>query len=374
VVGRFAVALICGVLPAALFIVFFSTNAVAQAEEPDRLGVDAEVHPACRTTFAQAIGARNVRVDNTAQNSVRVAVAAVSAADGGGFRGYAELHANATTTRRELRGATCDEVLDGLAVIVAISLDPQNAFRVHKVAADAGAEPAVSSAGTADASIQTDAKQGSNTAPVAPAKSPDLDLTNSHLPPQKTAVPTRVEWLVGAIGEATSAGPSPTLGGGVQVGFAMRNRALWSPELRVGFMFSAQMRVDVAAGSGRFYWITGRADGCPVHLYFGTPFTLRACVGAEAGTLRGAGSGESLAPNEAQRGWAALRVPVSLTFRPFPAFGVELEGSPVVPLTRYLFAFDRSAASASANATQAVAVYRAPALFAAFQLRAVVFF
>jgi hypothetical protein len=362
---------VCGVLVAALPFLLAIHDAGAKDSEATRLRVEANVHPACRTAFAQAIGARNVRVDDAAANSVRVSVAA----DGSGFRGYAELRTNTTATRRELRGATCDEVLDGLAVIVAISLDPQNAFRGDNVATDAGAENMVSSDAAADASSQSDAQQSADTAPVAQSQ---LQVPKFHqpstLPTRRTAAARHVEWLAGAIGEATTAGPSPALGAGVQVGFAMRNRALWSPELRLGVVLSALMRVDVAAGSGRFYWITGRADGCPVHLYFGRQFTLRACVGAELGSLRGAGSGAALAASEAQRGWAALRVPLSVTFRPVPAFGIELEGSPVVPFTRDLFAFDRRPGATAGSATAAVAVYKAPALFTAFQLRAVVFF
>jgi hypothetical protein len=291
--------------------------------------VETQVPAGCVDAFAEDLARRagRVRIAAEAGTHVRARVEAQP----GGYRGEVELAEEAGTTRRALEGATCEEVIDGLAMVAALAVDPQ--ADTSPRAPDAG--------GTLDATADADSGLTPPPADLEPDAAP-LDAGQSG----------GWSWAVGANAEMASVVPSPELGFGAFLEVRAEGPGFWTPAFRGRALLSLAANVASASGSGRFQWAFVTLDACPLHLRLGTFFSAAPCMGMDLGGILARGEGGTVASVEETRPWIALRTFVRLALHPLRWARIELEGGPVVPFLREEFVFQPSPT-----------VFRSPALF-----------
>ncbi len=300
--------------------------------------VETRVPPGCVDTFADDLARRagRVRLAPDAATRVRVRVEVQP----GGYRGEGGLAEEAGTTRRALEGATCEEVVDGLAMVAALAMDPQ--ADTSPRALDAGAPP--EAAADADRGLTAPRPEAGTQAEPADA--------GARAAPPDAGQSGGWSWAVGANAEMSSVVPSPEVGFGAFVEVLAEGPGLWTPAFRGRALLSLAANVGSAAGSGRFQWAFVTLDACPVHLRLGTFFSAAPCLGMDLGGILARGEGGAVASVEETRPWLALRTFGRLALHPLRWARIELEGGPVVPFVREEFVFQPSPT-----------VFRSPALF-----------
>jgi len=212
---------------------------------------------------------------------------------------------------RELDGSSCEEVADGLALAVALAVDP--AARMTPAA------PSASSAAPVAAPTAPSATSSASAAPPtpAPAATPPT-IAFEPAPSAATAAeapaPTRAPRARGARGVralsvgadlalATGVTPQTLLGVSPFFGWRATGRARIEPSVRLSFVRAASGTLQVTGGAAAFTWTVGRLDGCA-----GTAPSLSvrllACARVEGGVLEATGS-QVPAPQQRTRAWFA---------------------------------------------------------------------
>jgi hypothetical protein len=209
------------------------------------------------------------------------------------------------TTTRQISGQSCDQVVDALAFVVALALDPT-----------ASAEP-----------------------PPAPQVS---------RPPEAPAVeparpPPGAQWRLSAAAQASMTGALPP---GLQLSIpvfvelgdesppALRR---WTPSVRAGFERSFGASLQVPQGAARFIWTAGRLDLCAGFSVAPT-LSVGPCVGADMGEIYGVGT--IAHPRQASELWLAVGGLVRARWMVRSPLFVEVDAGGVVPLQRNTFVFD----------------------------------
>jgi hypothetical protein len=248
--------------------------------------------------------------------------------------------AAAEPTRREFSSSSCAEVGSALALVTALTLDPN--ARTEQLPAH-GAASFAPTAGLvvpeAPPPAQPTPSPAPRPAPAAPA------------PPQPAApAPSKgfVAWL----------GPAATVGLGyaaeplVAVGLSLGARSPkngWSPGFQLTPLWAGTGETGPAAAGGAFSWAVGRLEGCPVRLALAEPLSFEPCVAAEIGRVSARGTAAEITPVSVERWWFAAGPTFSLHFSRgswFARAGALL----LVPATRDEFVFrapDRSIQQAS---------------------------
>ncbi|MEP7050756.1 MAG: hypothetical protein ABJB12_10400 [Pseudomonadota bacterium] len=256
-----------------------------------------------------------------------------------GFVGRLALQrADAATYDREVTGASCAEVTNALAFVLALALGAKDQAS-PPVAAPTALEP------------QPQPKLASPPAAVAmPADASPPPALN----------PRKSGWRLGAgIQGGERAGLAPRA---VPVGAAfVQARRISAPLSGVSFRAGVAMapRVTVRDEKGRtdFAWWTGTLEVCPIGLRVLGPLEARSCAAMDVGRLQVSGTppaGPGSKSGSASNVWVDVSAMLRLELPVFGFLSAELQGALVVPVTHYKIAFDP-------NAT----VYAVPGLAAA---------
>jgi hypothetical protein len=200
------------------------------------------------------------------------------------------------TAQRELAGATCDEVVRGLALAAASAIE--------------------------GSSERANSQRGS------------AEVTNVR------------RWSVGVGADASTILPDGAFGLGVQL-----ERAIEAFRIRGGVAAVTGASVQSAnlggTVSAHFAWIVAPLDGCYLGWHVAGAVRVGPCAGAAVGAIFGSGADGGLATRSTShtRGWADVRGHVRVELAPW----ASVEGGVAVPLTRETFAF-----------SPRIFVYRAP--------------
>lgn len=228
------------------------------------------------------------------------------AVDGSGEGAVGQLTIEARsgeTTTRQISGPSCEQIVDALAFVVALTLDP---------AASAAAAPAPPSAGPPADAPAARAPSGTTWRLSAAAHA---SLTGAFPPGLQVSVPVFVE-----LGDESPA----TL-------------HRWTPSVRAGFERSFGASVQIPQGSARFVWTVGRLDLC-ASWSVAPQFTVGPCLGADLGEIDGEGS--IAHPRQASPFWFALGGIVRGRWQVRSPVFLEVDAGAVVPVTRNAFVFD----------------------------------
>jgi hypothetical protein len=224
---------------------------------------------------------------------------------------------------RVVRDPSCAQVADALALIVAVTVDPNASL----APAATSSPPAVA---TAPAPSST---------PSGPSSQPTPPLTE----PERVALAERAPredrrpfgWFVGldALAEGASS-PEPSFGLALFARFGQRGGLGSSLRAEVAYVRSVPISLD--GGTAQTDVLSGALDACPVRLSVASGLHVPVCARLEVGVLQAAGQG--LAPAQEMSSstlWLAPGAVVGLDWAIFRSWGLELRAGAVASIPRH---------------------------------------
>jgi hypothetical protein len=247
--------------------------------------------------------------------------------------------AAAGPTRREFSSSSCAEVGSALALVTALTLDPN--ARTEQLPTH-GAASFAPTAGP----VVPEAPPPASAAKPTPARAP----RQTPAPPQLAPAPNQgfVAWLGPAASVGLGYAAEPLVAIGLSLG-ARSPKNGWSPGFQLTPLWAGTGETGPAAPGGAFSWAVGRLEGCPLRLALAAPLSFEPCVAAEIGRVSARGTAAEITPVSVERWWFAAGPTFSLHFSRgswFARAGALL----LVPATRDEFVFrapDRSIQQAS---------------------------
>lgn len=244
-------------------------------------------------------------------------------AEASSFSGRLEIRSpDGRAAIRNVDAKACDEIADALALITALTIDPNAVTSRSKVAARSEAEPSPSP-GPAPAMERK----------ATPSPAAAVAILPAAVPPEPAP---RWRWSAGLLGHATVwLSPSLGYGGDVFVEAEAPLSSRLGPAARLG-LFLNQADVEVPTGTGaRFQWALMQVEGCPVR--FGSAeLALRPCLALRFGLIHGEGRGISQ-PKEAIGFWSDVGPVLGLRVAATAGLLVEAQGGLLFPLRRTTF-------------------------------------
>jgi len=242
-------------------------------------------------------------------------------ADDHGASGRLERQTQAATVAiRKFDAQSCEEVVDALALSLALTFQP-----------------------IADASESPSAVAMPPEASISPAHEPDGAPRPGPLPADQgrhdrmQIDKRRVEWAAGADAVlSTGIAPDPMPGVAVFLERATIGPTVLSPSFRAA-AFGGQSSSATSRGDLRVRLLSLRLESCP--LVFGVAaISLRPCAGADAGFIAAEGAG----PTGKSDGhpWIDVGIHGRLLWAPIARIALEAEAGGLVPVTRYAIEFE----------------------------------
>jgi hypothetical protein len=309
-----------------------------------------EAHEGCPSAaaFMEEIASRTSRMREAKEGDEALTVRVQISRAQGLSRGRITLGEASDLRDREVDGPTCDEVVQALALITALKIDPQASLAPRPPAA----EPRSSDI----------ARPPSDTLPAPPSPPP---VEPPPVAPPVTSAFVRVPLRFPMGARWPPAPPPPpapavklrwTLGGHASAAFAVAPRALFGGgpfvELRVdsrlgtSFRLAAELAttgtVELGPGSALFTRGVGRLDSCPAFFRPTRWLALAPCLGAEGGFLYGTGlPGKAISVvKQATVPWASLGPLLRAAVDAGDVVRLDLQGGPQFSLVRRSFIFE----------------------------------
>lgn len=291
--------------------------------EPESVRIDYTAGPGCpdAATFMRSLRERTTRFHEArSDEDARTFVVRIKAV-ASSFAGRLQIRSpDGRIAIRDVDAAVCDEVTAALALITALTIDPDALAAGSQGDRDGRAEVSSDPASSAGRSTSSSATAVVATLPATLAAEP--------------AQPWR--WSAGLLAH-TALGLSPALGygGDLFVEAEAPGSSRLGPAVRLG-LFLNQSDVDLATGAGaRFQWALMQVEGCPVRLGR-ADFAIHPCLALRLGVLHGEGRRISK-PDQTVSFWSdvgpVLRLRGAVTARLL----VEAQAGLLFPLHRPTF-------------------------------------
>ena len=297
-----------------LFAALLLLPSKARADEPRRYQLEYAAPPACPSEgeFVAQLQQRAPVAQRVASGEPDV-VARVAITLAASVHGAIELQSRNAPIHRELDAPDCGQVVRGLALILALAIDPDaaSASSVQEAPRPASANPMPSEPPTV----------------VRPATSREL---------------VRPSWWFGvgaSVGLTGGVAPSPVL----QEGFFLELGRGRAPGLAGNVRLaaiSAHGSKSGNSGTADFELLALRASSCPYRLTRENP-AFDACLSFDFGRLKGVGS-NTLSPETSSASWFGPGAFFRATVRALPALLIQLELGALAPLARDRFYFGPS--------------------------------
>jgi hypothetical protein len=335
----------------------------ARADETERVRLGYRAPAGCptRDAFVAQVGRRTSRAewqsegDDLRHFDVRVERHGTRSATG-----RLEIRApGVAAATRNVKGRNCDEVVEALALVTALAVDPK-----AKTAPlpDLGPEPP-------PIEPPVEAPPPPLEPPPPPPGSDRAGATGSGAPRTEYVIlqllrePRQLGSAAWPIdGVATPGAPAPRdgwrAGAGAHGGFTTgvgdklalvitlfvdvayeATDAVWQPSVRLGATLLPDREAQDAGATASFQRFGAELSACPIRFFLSRSVGLRPCLALEAGVLAGDASGLPGARSDASP-WLALGPRARLGYAIAPPIGVELEAGIAVPLVRPSFLFE----------------------------------
>jgi hypothetical protein len=253
-----------------------------------------------------------------------------------GVRLQLEVHEGAAVSRRELEGATCGEVTDAAALILAMAIDPRVALSGGEGAGETGpGEESVTSGESVTASEGETAPESvpvpeSETATESTAPSPASRVEPTVASPAETSRrPSRLHFVARAMA-GVGLGPLPSPSASLGLAAAVGGR-LWRAEAVAHYWppVEGDAPDDPSRSARASLWSVG-ARGCVVPEVRRAAFPV--CTGVDAGIMRAEGREGVADPQTARTPWAAVVLGAGAEWWPirFVGLGARLDGHAAV--------------------------------------------
>jgi len=212
------------------------------------------------------------------------------------------------TAQREVKAASCEQVVAALALMTALAIDP-----------DASTEPV-------------------SMRPL-PAPKPEPTAASKPKPrrtPDERPASALTRWK-GGVSLELLGGIAPELVPAVRpfIELDREGRAPWGFAMRLSAA-RLQSEVRTEAGGAEFRLWSARLEGCPAHVRAARPLWLSACLSFDLGELMATGNGVTQA-QQVSRPWLAAGEITRLELRLFDALAIEAAGEIMFPLVRDRF-------------------------------------
>jgi hypothetical protein len=284
-------------------------GSTAHGAEPTDVRLDYEAPAECpdRQAFVDQVTARTDLVHITEPATVRWSV--VLNAEGSRHVGKLRVvDAEGTESVRTIRAATCDEVVSAVALVAALSVDP-----------DARSEPKATPRRSAPVPEPRSAAS-------PPAKSPPAGWHRVHW-----GFGEHAQWQTGVV---PGGGASLRLFAGIGWGDG-------GPSFRLSAARTSPSIVPTAEGRGEISWWAARVELSPVAWIASRSLVVVPSAGIEAGALHAEGLDVDVT-RATTRPWVSVEVGLRLEVPVYGAFRLECQGVALTPLVRDRFWIGRS--------------------------------
>lgn len=210
------------------------------------------------------------------------------------------LEPNGESSRRSIEAPSCAEVVDALALVMALSIDPRATFARA----------------------------------TAPEPQPVPAATSPETPPAVERSPA-ARWHLGATAQAMLAtGFAP--GALIALAPSLTASRRYGPRLTLHLAHGPSRSFQATSGAARFGFTSGLLDLCPAGWRWSKTLTLFPCLAAELGGIRAVGV-ETAETHRVWARWQAGGAAGLLSWTPRDRLTVELRGAAVSPLARDRF-------------------------------------
>ena len=314
-------------------------------EEPITVQYDAPAECPTRTAFWSEITARTTKARAAAAGEkarvLHVAIVQNVAGSGAtsstseGFTGRLLMEETTSwSSAREVRGATCGEVVEALGLIAALALDPKASVAPRPPAAPSSSSstPAPTTSGPVPP------EKASPPQRVEPSVAP---VVSSEQPLQPGGAPARASQThVNVGGQLEGAAFAGAVFGGRLFGeleWGAPTRTL-APAVRLAIGRTLEIDRQPVVGAATLRWTQASLEGCPIRLGIVNGLALRPCAGVSGGVLEAEATGVS-ANRSRTRPWVSIAAQARLVWSLVSWLALEAEGGAVAPLIRETFFF-----------------------------------
>jgi hypothetical protein len=232
---------------------------------------------------------------------------------------------------RTLNAPTCEEIVDAIAVIVAVRASQEHELAIHPAAI------AESKAAASTASVQARPLSAS------PQRAPDSDRPSASArrePPESTR-PGHAKTIVPRLGTGAvlllGVSPSPAWGPAIVGGIGSGRGVEWNAKLALERASSGTTELPPGAVWAR--WTLARATGCVFAARVGR-IGVQPCGQVAVGLLEAEGGRETpLEPERLERAWVAAGPAVRVELVALPILDLVLDAAMPVPLVRERLVF-----------------------------------
>jgi hypothetical protein len=331
------------VAPCITSLALFPASAAAQPAAPappEKVELQFASGAGCpsQAAFVSEVGARIRRpIEWVASNPTTLIVVTLQQA-GEHATGKLEVtRSTAEPTRREFIAASCAEVGSALALVTALTLDPNARTEpLPPPSNDVTTEPTPAPVTVAPAVLAPPVATPPTAAPAPAADA--APARQSPAEPSPLPAPDYAAWLGPSAGISVGYAPKPLVTLGLSLGARLRTKSSLSPSLQLTPLWGKTGTTGPAATGGTFAWAMARLEACPSELQLAAPLALAACAAGELGRLSARGSASNITPVAAERWWLAAGVTAALHFRQGPWFA-RLGAQLLFPTIRDEFVF-----------------------------------
>jgi hypothetical protein len=321
----------------AFAIVGASIAGRARSDDAIRIRVDYAAASGCpsRAELVDEIRARSPRVVEAPAGEEAIGVAVRVTKERRGFAGTVTLRfAGAAPSSRTLAGASCSEVVAGLALMAAVAVDPILA------SAPIDASPAVSASASSSpsSSASPPANDASSASPPIDAGAPDVVEAQDAATPAPSASPPPPangwRWSVGAEASLV-ASPAPATLTTALLFVDVARTSRFSPSARLRLERSLHDNATPTTPGVTFAWTVASIDACPTS-WSSASIRVEPCVRVHGGILEATGA-NVVPTRDSTRPWASVGPLARARWALAPPLALEIEGALVVPLVRDRF-------------------------------------
>jgi len=242
-------------------------------------------------------------------------------------------------SERDVEDALCSNVVDALALVTALAIDPK---AMLLLASPPDATSAAPLAPPLDASSPNSTEVTPSPVPPPPARPQTLSASPRPGVPHAGSWGSAPKWGAGAGASfVTMSGIAPdAIAGGGGFGELESKSSRWfAPSVRLTVL-AAENGVFMAHPTASYLLLAGRADVCPLRLGL-RDWSIRPCVAADVGAVRA--EGNNLGPVRGLTAWVAwFDAAALLRARWTPGrrrFFIEAEGGILIPITQPDFGY-----------------------------------
>jgi hypothetical protein len=310
--------------------------------------------------FKASVATRSERIQfgSSSEDSRSVRVELSRRAGGVVLATLTLIQSNGRRSARKIEASSCDEAVDAIALVTAVTLDPLgvslSATPSHaNNEGKGGAGGASGSGGTSGAAGTSSGANGGESTKAGPSSGDAGSAgTAGRVPGLYTDPfaasgeggtpwfgPGNVTWIAGAAFLGTwGAAPSVLPGAAVFVSVSNERNSVLSPALRMRLSHSARGGFEEPGGTASFRVDVATLELCPFRLG-SESVHLRPC-GFVTGGVLGASGEETTEAQDHNRPWGAAGGTLAFAVRPIEQLSLECFGSIGRPFVRDSFQFD----------------------------------